>query len=165
MRTLNIDMDGVVVDFDKGFAKQTGMDFYTSRWHLLKSSRVGFYANLPRASGLQKFLAGVVAATAGKNIQVRFLTALPSQLDFPLIVAEKQFWVRENCNDTLPEGVDSWQVAVANSSADKHTFCTPGDILIDDNVLNVAQWSKAGGVALHHHNLATSLKWLEELLK
>jgi hypothetical protein len=48
-------------------------------------------------------------------------------------------------------------------SKDKHQHCRPGDILIDDRSSNIEEWQAAGGIAIHHKNIDTTLQELSKL--
>ena len=48
-------------------------------------------------------------------------------------------------------------------SKDKWQHCNAGDILIDDRQSNIDEWRAAGGIAIHHVSLNSTLYELSQL--
>lgn len=71
--------------------------------------------------------------------------------------AQKRRWVDREIGRGVPLIVvaDTWG---------KSGFCIPGDILVDDDENNCLEWSKAGGIAVHHQRLPATLEMLGRLL-
>jgi len=89
------------------------------------------------------------------NMTVEILTAIPNLATFPDAVLQKQAWLRKHFPDLA-----ALKFKTGPHSKDKWNHCEPGDILIDDNEMNIAQWSAAGGIAIHHTSASASLSIL-----
>ena len=72
---------------------------------------------------------------------LRMLTAIPPDNDFPEVFQDKMDWMREY----FP-GV---RVHFGPYSEDKQHHCLPGDILVDDRTSNITEWRAAGGTGIH----------------
>ncbi len=48
-------------------------------------------------------------------------------------------------------------------SKDKYQHCKVGDILIDDRISNIEEWRAAGGLAIHHVDINSTLIELSKL--
>lgn len=161
-RLLHLDMDQVVVDFRSHYLAVTGYPWDdqltpADRWAPLAGKEEGFFLAMPAFPGSVDFVQAVERLAAPRDIEVRFLTAIPSLMPFPTAEAEKTQWVREQLNSALP-------VAIGPYARDKVRHCRPGDILIDDNPQNIAQWRAAGGHGILHTDFESSLLALYLLL-
>lgn len=161
MRNIYIDLDGVLADFDLRYFEVTGKDFINVpsklRWSLLEGKQEGFYAGIRPYLWSIHFVERIFGLTESHGFKVQTLSALPSAIEFKTARDEKLDWVSAH----FPEIEGSF---IAKSSADKKRYSAPGDILIDDNPRNVAQWMKAGGMAIRHLNFEDSLIQLGDLL-
>jgi hypothetical protein len=45
---------------------------------------------------------------------------------------------------------------------DKRNHCSPGDILVDDQLRHRERWEEAGGVFVHHKSAADTIAQLRE---
>jgi 5'(3')-deoxyribonucleotidase len=153
-----VDLDGVVADYDNGFKHLTGR--YPNEvsdqemWDLLikNSNGAGFYRQLkpmPDAGELWGYL--VV-----HGYEPRILTGIPRRVSIPTAEADKAEWVRVNLGGWVEFNIGPYAI-------DKQKHCTPGDILIDDNEKNIAQWKAKGGIGIFHTNAANTIKELELL--
>lgn len=165
MAYLNIDMDGVLADFDKHYQVVTGTDFHSEvpsqeRWNRLKGSEAKFYSDMPAYPGYFSFLEEISKLIENTLWTPRYLSAKPSLLEVPDIERQKLAWLYNK----VPILSEDWPLVMAESSSEKCKFCEAGDILIDDNPRNVAQWMKRGGIAIRHLSFHDSLVQLRELL-
>ena len=129
------DMDGVLADFDAHYlrifgyvpTRPGGTDWKAVRAH------PGFYATIPPMPGLSALWNRL--SPHGPIV----LTGLPS---WPHAEAEKREWI----NRHLPPRTH----VICCRAADKHQFCRPGDLLIDDYPRHKQRWLDAGGVWITH---------------
>jgi hypothetical protein len=90
-------------------------------------------------------------------MDVKFLTALPRDNDFPWAAYDKVLWAQEH----FP-GIPVW---IGPYSDDKQQRSQPGDVLIDDRKVNIEQWQAKGGFAiLHTGDVEASLNTLRSFL-
>lgn len=162
-RRINIDMDHVVADFNRHYAVLTGVEWTSvkdakARWDKLVGKEEFFFANLPAYEGAKEFVKAITELARAHGLEVRFLTAVPRLMPFPTAPAEKCQWVREKLDSQL-------EVVIGPYAPDKQKHCRPGDILIDDNYMNIDQWRAAGGVGILHTDLAVSLAELRAELE
>lgn len=163
-KTVNIDLDNVVANFEKGFLLATGQEFDSfdspqTRWDAMRGREEGFFYGLEAYPGAVEFVAAVESIAKQHGCQSRFLTAIPMLLPFPTGGAEKTRWVRDII-------LSKQEVVIAPFSKDKASHCKVGDILIDDSTLNIDQWIAAGGIGILHvdsfeQSLASLIRSLE----
>ena len=147
MKTIYIDMDGVVADFDtyvegvigREIGWGTSQDLTDEEWVKLASVDRLYY-QLPLMPDATKLVAYVKSLST--RFYVGFLTDIPQRTTIPSAQADKQAWV-----DKYFPGM---RMDIGPYSRDKQKWCTPGDILIDDCPSNIVEWSVAGGIAMYH---------------
>lgn len=144
-RIINIDMDGVVADFNAYTSEVLGRkigwegrDLSAGEWIVLGSIDRLYY-KLPLIEESRELVA---LALSRDDCDVRFLTAIPRRTTMPTAEQDKRDWL----------GVYFPGIAceIGPYSKDKQKWCKPGDILIDDKLSNVEEWCSAGGVAVYH---------------
>lgn len=148
--TLYLDMDGVVADFDTAAEQFLGIarredyvqgHYKLSRaeWDLLKTQQ-RFYRTLPLMQGSDQLVSLARQYRAQLGWELKFLTAVPKNLDVPWAFSDKVLWAQEHFPD-IP-------VMFGPLSVDKWRHCRPGDILVDDRLDNCTQWREQGGWAI-----------------
>jgi 5'(3')-deoxyribonucleotidase len=154
MRTIYLDMDGVVADFNQ-FAtdflgRQIGWnenDLTAEEWKQLSSSG-DLYAQLPLIEESTQLVA--MAKSFSTRFNVEFLTAVPRQTTMPSAKSDKKKWL-----DKYFPGI---KMNIGPFSRDKQNWCKPGDILIDDKWSNIEQWFNKGGIGIFHEgNFKTTI--------
>lgn len=143
MRTIFLDLDGVLADFDRGVFLATGKtpDQIADddvMWAAIKQVP-NFFLNLPKMVGADQFVSYVLSIAAYNRCAVSVLTGLPNP-DKELADADvqKRSWVAT----LYPVLATSVHCCL---SKEKQLFCKPGDVLIDDRRDNITRWKKAGG--------------------
>jgi len=148
---LYCDMDGVLVDFDKGYKKLTGNDLNgehrtdTDFWDPINKAGYDFWINLEwlgDGKRLWKYI---------EKHNPKLLSAPSRQEDSRVA---KLDWVYKE----LP-GVD----LILRSAKNKKEFAAPKSILIDDRIANINDWREAGGIAIHHVNTKHTIDQLKSL--
>lgn len=157
-RTIFLDMDGVVADFDAyaqsllGYSTPGGKRYPLEDWAVIKSNP-RFYRDLETC----RFANVLVEACLEITNDVKFLTAIPRANDVPWCFNDKVEWARERW-----PMIPVWFGPYSN---DKHLHCKPGDILIDDRDDNINDWDAAGGKGiLHQGNIANTIERLRKIL-
>jgi 5'(3')-deoxyribonucleotidase len=168
MNTIYIDMDGVVADFDTHARTLMNLTeeemtqalinsrYPDDKWRMILNYPNFFRALplMPRARELM-CLAHRFETELGYNL--RMLTAIPKDNDFPEVFQDKMDWMREH----FP-GV---RVHFGPYSEDKQHHCKPMDILVDDRPSNMTEWRNKGGVGIHvTHDYQKALDELNHLL-
>lgn len=145
------DMDGVLVNFNKGYLDLTGIDITGNHrsdskfWQPLDAAGVEYWENLewmPDGRALWDYI---------KKYSPDLLSS-PSRENSSRVGKNK--WVQRE----LP-GVH----LILRSSDKKQEFATPESILIDDREQNIQQWRQAGGIAIHHTSANDTIEQLKQL--
>lgn len=145
-RTIYIDMDGVVADFNSYVSDFLGReigwgisDLSSEEWE--KVSYIDhFYLQLPLIEDSVAMVA--LCKSFSTRFNVEFLTALPRETTMPSAKQDKLDWI----NKYFP----GFRVNFGPFSRDKQKWCLPNDILIDDKPSNVEEWAAKGGCAVYH---------------
>lgn len=153
---LYVDMDGVLVDFEKGYFELTKK--HTKQfpkgdaafWQPLSDAGASFWANLPwmpDGPELWKYI---------KRYKPAILTA-PSQ--DPSSRVGKEAWCKMHINNQYRE-------LFFASRGMKQMFAGPGRILIDDTEETVKEWREKSGndkLGIHHTSAANTIAQLKKL--
>jgi hypothetical protein len=146
------DMDGVLVDFDRGYFELTGekASFGTDPekfWAPITKAGAAFWIKLqwmPDGRELWNFI---------KSYSPVLLSA-PSRQESSKI--GKFTWVKRNIPGTK---------LILRAADRKQEFATPNSILIDDRADNIQRWNDAGGIGIHHTSAESTIKQLEDIFK
>lgn len=139
-RTLYIDLDGVMADFDGAFPQVFGLDHRSladdEMWGHI-NGHPSFFRDLPPMRGAVDFFRCV------EHLNPVILTACPKS-NYPHVAAQKRAWVRAHLSQTC-------MVLPVLGGRHKPLFMhQAGDVLIDDFGKNCIAWEEAGGVAIKH---------------
>jgi hypothetical protein len=145
------DMDGVLVDFDKGYMKLTGKDisgqFFsdTDFWDPINAAGYDFWINLEWM-------------TDGKDLWSYIEKYNPELLSAPSRQMEsrvaKNHWVERELPDVH---------LILRNAKHKKDFAGPNNILIDDRVDNINGWIEAGGIGILHTSAENTINELKKL--
>ena len=147
-----VDMDGVLVDFDGGYEKLTGM---TTREADEKGPEF-FWKPISKAGA--KWWITLNWMPDGKQLWDYVKKYNPELLSAPsreeASKMGKRIWVKRE----LPGAK-----LILRSADKKQEFASPTSILIDDREKNIEQWEAAGGIGILHTDTASTIKKLKEL--
>ena len=155
MKKIYIDMDGVLVNFDKWKLEDAKkhpeiLSNDTALWRdAAKVER--FYLNLepmPDASKLIEYLKSL-------NIPLAILTGIPRRDTMPYAEQEKKEWM-----DTHFPGIE---FNIGPYSKNKKNFSGPNLVLIDDRADNITDWNNAGGIGILYTTFEKTKQELEKL--
>ena len=144
-------MDGVLVDFNKGYKELTGEDLTgehrndTDFWDPITKAGYDFWFNLEWMSDGKRLWKYI------EKHNPKLLSAPSRQEDSRVA---KLDWVYKE----LP-GVH----LILRSAKHKKDFATPTSILIDDRLDNIQGWRDAGGIGIHHINTKHTIDQLKVL--
>lgn len=145
------DLDNVAADFEGHYRFLTGFDWHdtpeegTSWDRLNKAMRPDFFLNMPAMPKAKEYIAVFRLWTAQIGATFAYLTALPIKTSYPTWKDEKIQW-----GATGPLQTPDVPVIVTDRAQDKQQFAHPGAVLIDDNPLNIEQWTSKGGIGILH---------------
>lgn len=147
-RRLFIDMDGVLVDFDRGYELAVGVRPVYAHDESLDWTPLlalpDFWLTLPPMPDAY-MLWGVA-----RQHQPTILTGVPKV--FPGTAEQKRQWIAKNLVEDVP--------VITCPSREKFKHGRPGDVLIDDRPKCGKPWVEMGGVWIVHTSAAESLRQL-----
>jgi len=159
MNKLYLDMDGVVADFDEYAARTLGVPpsagiYPNEIWQKLAANE-RIYRDLIKTPYADELVRQCVKFCLKHDYEWAFLTAVPKGNDIKWAFYDKMIWAQKY----FP-GIP---VFFGPFSKDKYQHCRSGDILIDDRASNIEEWTAAGGIAIHHTGIDTTLAELNSL--
>jgi hypothetical protein len=145
------DMDGVLVNFIKGYLELTGRDI-TGQYHTDKS----FWEPIDKAG--VDFWVALEWTPDGKELWDYIKKYNPDLLSSPSIQNDsrvgKSLWVKRELPGTH---------LILRSAHKKQEFAAPDSILIDDRESNIEEWANAGGIAIFHTSASDTIEQLKQL--
>ncbi len=147
MKTIYLDMDGVVADFqivaDKLLGREVSWgqsDITDEEWSFL-ATVPHLYYNLPETRGARMLFNHAKSF----GLEVKFLTAIPRAKTISEAKDDKKRWIEERFPGT--------EVLFGPYSRDKWKHAKELDILVDDRPSNITEWRKKGnGIAVYHND-------------
>jgi hypothetical protein len=170
--TLFVDLDGVLVDFDKGYNDLTGV----STHHADKQGRDEFwdlYKNNLKLKNIpeKKYWHKLPWTKDGKTLWGYVKKYNPYILTAPAINPKlpKEQRYKPEFNQSI-QGKIEWVKRLDNmkdiyfkAAAHKHEKAGPNKILIDDRKDTIDRWNEAGGIGIYHTSSADTIKQLKIL--
>lgn len=156
INTIYLDLDGVIADFDTYCVQLIGKSLYTfpdsqSGWDALGQYKDDIFINLQPMSDSFELVSSVTDIAKNKGYNIGVLTAVPKYGRVPFAKKHKMLWLQKHFPSLLSDfNIGPW-------AEDKQKHCIPGDILIDDVKLNIAQWDARGGIGIHHTSANNSI--------
>tara|TARA_B100000029_G_C17381571_1_gene889950 strand:- start:95 stop:610 length:516 start_codon:yes stop_codon:yes gene_type:complete len=151
------DMDGVLVDFLGGVAKEIGIKKEPDQFQIdeflasYRGSHKEFWSNLEWTDDGKKLWDTL------KDLNTEILSACPNKCTFtPNVVKGKKLWCKKKLG--ISRGIN------ITTRKGKLKFVGPKNILIDDYIKNVNEWKAKGGIGIHHRNARASLVELKNIL-
>ncbi len=145
------DMDGVIVDFIRGFFELTGRDI-TGAYQTDKK----FWAPIDAAG--HKFWVDLNWTSDGKELWGYIKKYNPELLSSPSRQNDSRVGKHDWVKRELP-GVH----LILRSASKKQQFASPESILIDDRPSNIEQWISAGGIGILHTSAKETIEQLKKL--
>ena len=147
------DLDGVLVDFAKGYFDLTGIDITT-----YKNGNADFWTPVDKEG--PKWWANLYWMSDGKLLweyikkRKPYILSSPSRSNSSRI--GKDAWVRVNLKP-------DYKSLLLYPRHEKQNFSGENHILIDDMENTIAEWNSKGGIGIHHTSAANTIKQLKEL--
>jgi len=152
MYTIYCDMDGVLVDFERGYKELTGT--YTKNhtdsntfWEPIDAEGPSFWANLPWMSDGQQLWRYI------KKYNPNILSS-PSRSQTSRV--GKEAWVKMH----IP---NQYKRLLLYPRSQKQLFAGENRILIDDLPNTIQEWNAKGGIGILHTSAANTIKELKKL--
>ena len=159
-KTIFLDMDGVLCDFESHYMQLTGKDFHSFEhrqegWDFIEPYKEVFFETMPTMPDTYDLVDGVEELAEQYNCTVAILTAVPKIGRIPTARIQKYNWI----NGYFPQF--SCTFNIGPHAQHKQFHCIPGDILIDDSPKNIPQWNDVGGFGILHSSAVDSLARLK----
>ncbi len=147
------DLDGVLVDFRKGYKKLTGKNPPPAESSVDKKA---FWKPIDKSGG--EFWANLEWMEDGHELWNFITPYSPEILSSPsnsqTSVVGKEEWMEKNLTGIKLN---------LEQSSNKQVYAEPNAILIDDREDIIDRWNKAGGIGIHHTSAENTIKQLKEL--
>lgn len=154
MKTIFLDMDGVLCDFDSHWLNLFGRTPLGSRdkkefsgdWDTFVSTRQ--FENLPWHKTGQELLLFVRSLS---DVKIEMLTSSGGKKHHDSVESQKRIWLKKNSIAYKPNVVPGRRI--------KAEYANEDTILIDDTPDVIEAFNKAGGIGILHHDIEeTKLK-------
>ena len=157
-------MDDTIVDLNGRVFSLLGKTFkdFNNRkdcWAALGDKKLNLYKDLEPLPDAKLLIDKVLELANIYNYTVSILTAIPRDGSVPLAEKHKKEWV-----DLYFHHIRA-NFKIGPFAVDKQNHCNAGDILIDDNALNISQWNTKGGFGILHIDAISSILKLSNYLK
>lgn len=145
---LYLDLDGVMVDFERGLENLRHHESKGAMWKEIKRTPNWFLGLKPKKDywELWDWLQG--------KYDITILTALPRYMPQEAD-ADKREWVRKYLSNTVR--------VTTCFGIEKQDYAMGYNILIDDSGRNIGQWINQGGIGILHRDAKTTIEILKEL--
>lgn len=138
-RTIYIDLDGVLANFDQSVKNYTGKYPHEQKeddlWKAVQEVP-NFYRHLDKMTDADNFFERIKSITKKYDYDLKILTAIPRKSTMPSAGDDKKGWVKEHFGNI--------DVILGPYSKDKWKHATKNDILIDDRKSNIDEWVNKG---------------------
>ncbi|ATZ80229.1 putative tRNA ligase/uridine kinase [Bodo saltans virus] len=152
------DLDGVLVDFEKGVKELTGkfpQEYPNVGYMWANIEKVdNFWTKLEWTEDGKELWDFIIANN--NRIHVEILTGLPDGKFKDISNRDKKIWCKNNLGDTKINTC---------MGREKYTYCQKNFILIDDREEYGVNWQKKGGVFIHHTNTKDTIEQMENILQ
>lgn len=153
MYTIYCDMDGVLVDFEKGYAELTdtipakSFNGKSSFWEPINKAGAQWWANLEWMSD-------------GKQLWDYIKPYKPYILSAPSLNPSSRIGKEAWCKMHIS---NQYKKLLLYSRKEKQIFSAPDKILIDDMEQTINEWNKQGGIGILHTSTNNTIKELKKL--
>ena len=152
------DMDGVLVDFDKGYNQLTGKPTHHADVQGKQEFWDTFRQGLSDRNISEKdYWANLEWMSDGKELWDKIKPLNPTLLSAPSRDPQsrlgKRIWVKKNIPGTP---------LILAAAPMKKNYARKNAILIDDKISNINEWNEAGGIGILHTSTSTTLDKLSK---
>jgi hypothetical protein len=161
MKTLYLDMDGVLCDFNKRYTELFGVEAastrerkeFTEQWKLFIEG--GNFATLDWFPGAIELL-DYVKTLEGK-VEIEILSSSGGELFHGRVLEQKLQWLKDHSI--------TYKANITNGSRKKALYASGNDrILVDDTDYVIKAFIDAGGIGILHRDVKDTIKLIEDAL-
>lgn len=153
-----LDMDGVIADFTKGYRELNNMEPREAE----KNKRfdhffdefiaAGKFASLDLMPGSRELITYLNQLYLNRSIPTEILSSTASQERYDEVSKQKKIWLQKQGISFVPNFVPGKRF--------KYQYAKPDTLIIDDTQSVIDDWRKAGGVAIWHKDVSTTIAQL-----
>ena len=164
IKTIYVDMDGVLCDYTKRFVELFGMEperDYPSKNKAKEAYKQQFKefianGNFATLDPMPDFdLAMEFLNSIENDYTIKLLTSTAKEKYLPEVTKQKHLWLK---NHNI-----KWQVILVPGKKLKQYYARPDSLLIDDTLSNVIEWRDRDGPAIWHASWEETIKRFGEL--
>lgn len=155
IKTIYLDMDGVIADFDKGYRSIYGCNCRDdpNRNHWTEFVEGGGFANL----NLMEDAFDLVKAVTRLQARVEVLSCIGNRGDQNNVARQKREWL-------IAKGF-YFTTNFTFTKKEKSDYALPTSLLIDDSKACIDPFVERGGHAILHENAASTIKQIECMIE
>jgi 5'(3')-deoxyribonucleotidase len=161
IKTIYLDMDGVIADFSKRYKELFGIDpseadnYKTFEKFFLEFIENGQFAKLDVMPNSYELINYLQSLAKKFDVEVKILSSTSSETKHIKIKKQKLDWLEEN--------EIKFEPILVPGKRFKKDYATPESLLIDDTEQNIQQWRDNCGVAIHHKGITSTMAVLRYL--
>jgi hypothetical protein len=162
MKTLYLDMDGVLCDFNKRYTELFGVEAastrerkeHTPQWKEFVEG--GNFAKLDWHKGADELLHYVKSLEGKVNIEI--LSSSGGELFHGRVLEQKLQWLKDHSI--------TYEANITNGSRKKALYAIGGKnrILVDDTDYVIKAFIEAGGIGIWHRDVKDTIKLIEDAI-
>ena len=154
IKTVYLDMDGVIADLNAYYFKRHGViarddPDHKTNWPV--AVRDGMFKDIPFYEDNRD----VVDYLLSSGVKVCILSCA-TKAEYDLVSDHKDFWLKKH-------GLGKLERIYTKSKAGKADYATPDSLLIDDSLACVNPFVAAGGKAIFHTDAKLTIELLKEM--
>lgn len=174
IKTIYVDLDGVLVDLYDPLSRYLGEDYEVvkkrcRRLECLSSldkqqyvmpllheiSSTDIFSSVKPAVGF-KTLVGVLRCAEQRGIEIKILSSVMKNNKYSdnLSKCKKEWLVRNEIH---------WDAIFTEGRQDKKVYADESSLLIDDTIYNIEDWKKSGGYGIYHTSHKNTINYLYDL--
>lgn len=162
IKKIYLDMDGVIANFEKRYReindmspreaeKQKKFNHFFDEFISAKS-----FATLDLMPGARELIVFLQNLHMNRAIPTEILSSTANEERYDEISTQKKIWLQTHGISFKPNFVPG--------KKNKWKFATPDSIIIDDTESVIDDWRKAGGIAIWHKDVPTTVAQLKMYL-
>jgi hypothetical protein len=162
MKTIYVDMDGVLTEFEKRYTELYGLSpkkvrehkhsLYSQNWNKFVDAEQFIW--LDRHKGYDKLVSYLRSL---KDIKIYILSSSGGDITHNAVVYQKLKWLDMN-------GLRDWPAIIVPGRRFKSNFANKESFLIDDTVDVVTSFTKHGGESVVHADVDYTIHILKEFI-